>query len=45
MVDAADQRTTGVGRIMRRMHVGKLPQLNVLRGEMTLSAPPESARK
>ncbi len=37
---ADDQRTTSVGRIMRRMHIDELPQLwNVLRGDMTLIGP------
>jgi len=35
-----DERVTGVGRIMRRLHIDEMPQLwNVLRGEMTIVGP------
>jgi lipopolysaccharide/colanic/teichoic acid biosynthesis glycosyltransferase len=38
--DADDDRTTAVGRIMRRTHFDELPQLwNVIRGEMTIVGP------
>lgn len=37
---AGDDRVTGVGRVLRRLHVDELPQVvNVLRGEMTLVGP------
>jgi lipopolysaccharide/colanic/teichoic acid biosynthesis glycosyltransferase len=35
-----DDRVTGVGAIMRRLHIDEMPQLwNVLRGEMTIVGP------
>jgi lipopolysaccharide/colanic/teichoic acid biosynthesis glycosyltransferase len=38
--EAGDDRVTGVGRIMRRLHIDELPQLwNILRGEMTIVGP------
>ena len=37
---AGDARVTGVGKVLRRLHIDELPQIiNVLRGEMTLVGP------
>ncbi len=42
----ADDRVTGVGRIMRRLHIDEMPQLwNVLRGEMTIVGPRPERRE
>jgi exopolysaccharide biosynthesis polyprenyl glycosylphosphotransferase len=43
---ADDDRVTGVGKIMRRLHIDEMPQLwNVLRGEMTIVGPRPERRQ
>lgn len=43
---ADDNRVTGVGRIMRALHIDELPQLwNVIRGDMTLVGPRPERRE
>jgi exopolysaccharide biosynthesis polyprenyl glycosylphosphotransferase len=38
--EAGDERVTGVGKAMRRLHIDEMPQLwHILRGDMTLVGP------
>ena len=46
MAEENDQRVTKVGRFLRKTHLDELPQfINVLRGEMSMVAPVQSALK